>query len=460
MLLVYHITLLGELAVQGFFLDQRWSRVLVVGALAVAMTSCGARDVATAPTQVASASAELPATLVPATPPPMATAAPSPTTIASPTSEPLPTANLATATPRPSQIDPALAADLQRILDQLVADGTIPGAVLSVHIPGQGSWRGASGFADMQRTQPMEPTTEVRIASISKVFTAVVLLQLVEEGKLSLEAPLATWFPRLVPNADIITVRGLLQHTTGLYDYLEDKHFLSEALQAPDYVWPPAELVAYAAGRPPAFQPGARGAWDYSSTNYVILGMIVEQVTGNTLAQEMRSRIFTPLGLDHTFFPPDETVQGAAARGYRHIHDQTNISLSFAFATANLVSTAGDVQRFGDALFGGKLLKPETMDLMFTFKNGKGQYNMPDLEYGLGVMRNRLEVGVDARGVARPKMASTVIGHTGGFGGFRSALWHDPEGGITIALGMNQGATDPNILAARVFKAILISQGR
>jgi D-alanyl-D-alanine carboxypeptidase len=424
------------------------------------MTGCGAPYVAPAPTQAVSAGAALPATLVPATPLPRATTAPSPKTAASPTAAPPPTAEPATAAPQPSQIEPALAADLQRILDQLVADGTIPGAVLSVHIPGQEPWRGASGFADIQRTQPMEPTTEVRIASISKVFTAVVVLQLIEEGKLSLDTPLATWFPRLVPNADIITVHDLLQHTTGLYDYLEDKHFLSEALQAPNYVWPPAELVAYAAGRPSAFRPGARGAWDYSSTNYVIRGMIVEQLTGNTLAHEMRQRIFAPLGLDNTFFPPDETVRGAMARGYRQRHDQTNISLSFAFATANLVSTAGDVQRFGDALFGGKLLKPETMDLMLTFKNGKGQYNMPELEYGLGVMRNRLEVGVDARGIARPKTASTVLGHTGGFGGFRSALWHAPESGITIALGMNQGATDPNILAARVFKAILTSQGR
>jgi D-alanyl-D-alanine carboxypeptidase len=356
-------------------------------------------------------------------------------------------------TPQLAQIDPLLAADLQRTLDQLVADGTIPGAVLAVDIPGYAPWRGASGFADIQRAHAMEPTTEVRIASISKVFTAVVVLQLVEEGRLSLDESLSTWFPEIVPNAGRITVRSLLQHTTGLYDYLEDKHFLSKGFQAPAYAWPPAELVAYAAGRPSLFQPNAKGAWDYSSTNYVILGMIVEQVTGDTLAHQMRQRIFAPLGLEHTFFPPDDTVKGAAARGYRQLVDQTNISLSFAFATANIVSTVDDVRRFGDALFGGKLLKPETMDQMFTFKNGKGQYNMPMLEYGLGVMRNQLEIGSGAHGQAR-KSARTVLGHTGGFGGFRSALWHEPESGITIALGMNQGATDPNILAARVFKAI------
>jgi CubicO group peptidase (beta-lactamase class C family) len=105
-------------------------------------------------------------------------------------------------------------------------------------------------------------------------------------------------------------------------------------------------------------------------------------------------------------------------------------------------------------------LKPETLEMMFTFENGKGQYNMPALEYGLGVMRNQLAVGPDARGRARPATASTVLGHIGGFGGFRSALWYAPESGITIALGMNQGATDPNILATRVLQAVLASQGR
>jgi D-alanyl-D-alanine carboxypeptidase len=364
-------------------------------------------------------------------------------------------------TPTPPQaFDPALAEELQRILDQLVADGSIPGAVLAVHIPGQEPWTGASGYVDRQRSQPMQPTTKVRIASISKVFTAVVVLQLVEEGKLDLDAPVTTWFAELVPNATDTTVRRLLNHTTGLYDYLEDKHMLARAFQRPDHRWPSDELVAYAATYPPAFHPGARGAWDYSSTNYVILGMIVEQVTGNTLAQEMRQRIFIPLGLEQTFFPPDEVVQGVQARGYRYYYDQTNISLSFAFATANLVSTASDMQRFGDALFQGRLLKPETMDMMLTFENGKGQYNMPELEYGLGIMHNRLPVGPDAQGRRRPATASSVLGHTGGFGGFRSALWHQPESGVTIALGMNQGATDPNILATRVLHTILLWQGR
>jgi D-alanyl-D-alanine carboxypeptidase len=357
-------------------------------------------------------------------------------------------------------IDPALAAELQAILDNLVADGWIPGAVLTVHIPGQAPWTGASGYIDRQRTQPLTAATRMRIASISKVFTAVVVLQLMEEGRLSLDSPLSTWFPSLVPSSDAITVRMLLNHTTGLYDFLEDGYFLGKAYQAPDYHWPPSELVSYAAQAPSLFSPGAPGAWDYSSTNYVILGMIAEAVTGRPLATEMRERIFQPLGLTQTYFAPDEAVEGVVARGYRNSNDVTAISLSFAFATANLVSTTEDVQRFGAALFGGQLLRPETMEQVYVFQNGKGQYLMPALEYGLGVMRNLLPVGPDASGNPRPAEASTVMGHTGGFGGFRSVLWHEPVSGITIALGENQGATDPNILATKALDAVLRSQGR
>ena len=294
----------------------------------------------------------------------------------------------------------------------------------------------------------MTADTRVRIASISKIFTAVVMLQLAQEGRLDLDAPLSTWFPDLVPNAEAITVRQLLQHRTGLYDYLEDRNFVSQAYRTPEKIWEPRELVDYAAQFPPSFNAGAEGAWDYSSTNYVILGMIAEQVTGRTLAQEIRQRIFEPAGMASSYFSPEEEVSSPYARGYSQSADQTNISLSIVFATASLVSTVADEQAFAQALFGGELLSPAMQEQMYTFVSGKGQYNMPELEYGLGLMRTRLPV--DGAGEA-----SRVLGHIGGFGGFRSALWHAPESGITIALGANQGSTDPNLLATIVLAAVL-----
>jgi peptidoglycan/LPS O-acetylase OafA/YrhL/CubicO group peptidase (beta-lactamase class C family) len=400
-------------------------------------------------------------TLVPATAAPASTATSSPSSTAAPaTPDSTSTPTISPTAVAPQAFDPMLATELQRILDQTVADGAIPGAVLSVSIPGQAPWNAASGVAARQTGQPMQPDTQVRIASISKVFTAVVILQLVQEGKISLDAPVASWFPDLVPNGDKITVRNLLNHTSGLYDYLEDRNFVNRAYKQADRSWAPRELVEYATQFPASFRSGAKGAWDYSSTNYVLLGMIAEQVTGTTLGHEMRQRIFEPLELAQTFFAPEQAVQGQQARGYSNAIDQTNAPMSIVFATANIVSTADDVRRFATALFEGRLLEPETLALMEQFVSGKGQYNMPKLEYGLGVMRNRLPVGPGADNRPRPAEVTTVMGHIGGFGGFRSALWFAPESGITFVLSVNQAATDPNKLATRIFDAILTHQGR
>jgi D-alanyl-D-alanine carboxypeptidase len=350
-------------------------------------------------------------------------------------------------------LDAEQAAALQAALDRAVADGYIPGAVAAVNIPGYQTWVGASGLADRQAQTPMTPETQVRIASISKVFTAATVLLLIEEGRLSLDDTLDTWFPGLVPGADTITVRNLLQHTTGLYDFLEDYQYVNQAYREPERLFAPAELVAYAAQFPAAFRPGAEGAWDYSSTNFVILGMIVEAVTGRSLAEEMRARIFAPLGLEGTSFAPDEPIAGPFATGNSGGAVQQNVAMSFGYATANLVSTVADVQTFGRALFAGDLLSAESRELMLSFVGGKGQYNMPELAYGLGVMRNVLPVGRGAE-------ESTVYGHIGGYGGFRSALWHAPASGATIALGVNQAGTDPNLLAASLFDATLDVMGR
>jgi D-alanyl-D-alanine carboxypeptidase len=362
--------------------------------------------------------------------------------------------------PAPQAIDPTLATALQQVLDTTVADGGIPGAALTVLLPNGASWTGASGLADPDAEVAMAPETRVRIGSLSKMFTAVVVLQLVEEGKIDLDAPIATWLPDLVPHGDAITVRELLQHTSGLYDYLEDRKFLSRAYDDPERDWQPRELVEYAAGFPPSFAPGAKNRWDYSNTNYVILGMIVEQATGRPLAQELRQRIFEPLGLHSTYALPDDTVEGPQARGYSKSVDQTNVAMSFTFAAANIVTTVDDLRVFGGALFTDRLLKPATRELMEQFVNGKGQYDMADLEYGLGLMRYSLPVGLGPDGQPRPADASRVVGHIGGFGGFRAALWYAPVEGTLVALSVNQASTDPNDFATRVFEAILQHQER
>jgi D-alanyl-D-alanine carboxypeptidase len=360
--------------------------------------------------------------------------------------------------PAEVKFDPGLADELQHILDDTVADGAIPGAVLSVRMPDGTIWTGASGLADRDDGAAMQLDTRVRIGSLSKMFTAVVVLQLMEEGKLSLDDSLTTWLPNLVPNGDAITVRQLLQHTSGIYDYLEDRRLVSQAYDHPERNWTPEELVEYAVDLPPAFAPGTKGGWDYSSTNYVILGMIIERATSHSLDQELRQRIFTPLGLHATYVVPAETVEGSLARGYSKSDDRTDAAMSFTFGSANIVTTIDDLRTFGMALFTGELLEDATLKQMQQFVDGKGQYDMPDLEYGLGLMGDQLPIAAGSQ--SESAATRPVIGHIGGFGGFRAALWYAPEDGMLIALSVNQASTDPNKLATQILSAMLASQKR
>ena len=353
-------------------------------------------------------------------------------------------------------LDPALTAELQQLLDTAVADGFIPGAVLSVQAPGYAPWTGASGLADRDQQVRMTPSTPIRIASVSKMFTAVVVMQLVEEGTIALGAPVATWFPDLLPDGERITVRQLLQHTSGVYDYLEDRSFVAQAQRGHERVWKPEELVAYAV----RFPSGRLGRWDYSSTNYVVLGMLVERVTGQSLAQQMRQRIFEPFDMRETVFAPQEAVPQRMAHGYSQRTDITNVSMSFGFATSSIVSTAEDLQRFGQALFAGDVLRTETRALMFDFVSGRGQYGMPNLEYGLGMMRNQLPL--DSFSIQRAYSIDDrmVIGHIGGYGGFRTALWYAPASDVLITLSFNQAQADPNDVATAALDRVLVSLGR
>ncbi len=361
---------------------------------------------------------------------------------------------------RPQPLDPALIAQLQAVLDNTLADGTIPGGVLSVSIPGYEPWSGASGLANSEQGRSMEPATLIHLSSITKMYTAVVVLQLVEEGQIDLDAPIGTYLPEIVPLANRTTVRQLLSHTSGIFDYLEDSRFFLEAYQNPERTYTSAELVEMVAPFGAAFEPGTAGAWKYSSTNYVILGMLVEQVTGRPMAEQMRQRIFEPLGLEHSFFAPYQPVQGTVAQGYIGTSDRVDVSMTFVFATGNIVATAGDLRQFVDALFAGRLLNAQSMALMTSVVDTGGAYDMPELHYGLGLMQANLAVGPGPNGEERPEALSAVLGHIGGIAGSRSAVWHVPASGITIALGMNQANIDPNVLARDTLEAILTWQGQ
>lgn len=355
-------------------------------------------------------------------------------------------------------IEPALITALDRVLDKSTNRG-IPGVTVAISIPGYQTWYGARGLADRKQSQPIDAANVFRIGSLSKMFYATVIMQLVQEGKLELDKPVSTWMPNVVPNADKITVRHLMSHTSGLYDYLENR-FMRMVLQNPQRVWKPQELVGYAVERGAYFAPGTAGRWRYSNTNYVVLGMLIENVTGHTLAQETRQRILDPLKLTHTFIEPDERVQGTLVHGYAGSSDWTNLHSSYAWGSANVVSSVDDLRRFAEALFGGQLLKPETFALMNSFVSGQGSFGMPKLEYGLGIMRNQLLVGPGPNRQPRPASLTTALGHIGGVGGYRAAVWYFPEQKITIVAGFNEANVNPVVLPTDILDAVLTYQGK
>ncbi|HEU5099775.1 MAG TPA: serine hydrolase domain-containing protein [Roseiflexaceae bacterium] len=337
-------------------------------------------------------------------------------------------------------VDPALAAALEQLLEQTVVSGRIPGAALAVSIPGQGTWAGARGLADRDGGLALAPDTIFSIASISKLFVATVALQLVQEGWLSLDQTVERWLPGMIAHGDRIAVRHLMNHTSGLPDYL-DESFAEAALADRGRVWAPHELVASALERRSAT---AVGRWRYSNTNYVLLGMIVEQVTHNSLARELHQRIIDPLGLSHTFVAPDDPLPAQIMHGYEGRRDETmGREMSFAWGAGSILSSVEDLARFAGALFGGVLLRPETLATMRTFVGTRG-WDPPDLTYGLGVMRMLLRA-------AQPMVA---LGHTGALIGYRTALWYLPNTGVTIAVALNQMTADPDRVAAKALDAL------
>lgn len=347
----------------------------------------------------------------------------------------------------PQQLDPGLAAALDAALAQARADAKAAGALLYVDVPGRGAYSGAAGLADVAAGTPLESGARVRVASVTKTFVAVVALQLVQEGWLLLDHSVAHWLPGLVPGGEQITVRELLGHRSGLPDYLTDE-FVARARRQPERVWTPAELVAEALRRPRRFAPGAPGRWAYSNTNYILLGMIVERVTGNPLERELRQRVIEPLGLAGTALAPPTASSDGLAHGYVGGDDYTALNMSVAWAAGGLTSTAGDLGRFAAALMDGALLRPDTLAVMLDCGGTGGAWGIADLAYGLGVMRRTLPAaGLDPA-------QRLALGHTGALGGYRSAVWRFPASGVTVVALMTSYEADPNRLVARALETL------
>ncbi|MDH2427011.1 serine hydrolase [Sphaerisporangium sp. TRM90804] len=306
-------------------------------------------------------------------------------------------------------------AGIQRALDRAVADGGGPGVVAELRDADTPPWFGAAGVADLTTGRGRGPGEHFRIGSLTKAFTGTVVLQLAAEAGLTLDDTVAKWLPGVVeqyiPGADgaEISVRRLLNHTSGLPDAL------------------PGEEP------PPAEEPGAR--FIYSKINYTLAGMIVEGVTGSTLADEIDRRIARPLRLTGTYLPAAETtIRDPHPRHYSRlgetgpeaeIHDVTEMDVSWAWAAGGMVSTTSDLHRFLSALLRGRLLPPAEQKEMFTTVSTEGADWVPDTAYGLGVYSQRLPCGV------------TLWGGGGSIPGSTSYAMGDRQGAHLLVSNLN-----------------------
>jgi len=300
------------------------------------------------------------------------------------------------------------AASLRQDIDALVAGGA-PGAILLIR-NGDQTTRLTGGVANLATQRAMRPIDRYRIASLTKTYVATVVLQLVAEGKLRLSDSVERWLPGLVPKGGKITIRQLLNHTSGLYDHEKDPEVLKPYLSGKlGYYWSPRRLVKLAVSRKALFAPGATERSSYSSTNYLVAGLIVEAVTGKSIGAELKRRIFRPLDLRATTYPtrttqlPSPYAHGYFMLGQPPLADVSGFSPSLSGAAGAIVSTVHDVAGFYRALLSGRLLEPALLRAM--------QRTLPstaaDLgqRYGLGVERFQTSCGV-------------AWGHSGSFPGY------------------------------------------
>jgi D-alanyl-D-alanine carboxypeptidase len=268
--------------------------------------------------------------------------------------------------------------NLTSIARGLVKSG-VPGAIVYVRTP-TGNRAGVAGYADRAAHISMRAADRYRIASVSKAFVSVLILQLETEGKLDIDDAVAKYLPGVVPNGGAITLRELMNHTSGLFNYTDDDAFVNDPLTNFARTWAPQELLALAFAHPPKFAPGAD--WSYSNTNYIVLGLVVQAMTGKPLGQVLQERIFTPLGLTSTSFPLTIALAPDFVHGYIKVPGTPLFDISaglnptFGWAAGAIVSNAGDVTAFYRALFTGKVLPAAQLKEMESPTTNSGVYGL------------------------------------------------------------------------------------
>ena len=309
----------------------------------------------------------------------------------------------------------------------LLGDG-YPAALAAVTDAKGESAGAAVGKGSLETGQAPPMDGEVRIGSNTKTFVAVVVMQMVQEGKVGLDEPIETYLPGLIRGEGIdgskITVRQLLQHTSGLPEYTDTTPGRSDIFQIKDHYAQPRDLLDTALGKPAAFEPGTQ--WAYTNTNYVVLGMLVERVSQRPVGEQIDERIVKKLGLSHTYFPApgDRSIKGTHPQGYHlsaggKLEDITEMDPAWGWAAGAMVSTPSELNTFFQAVFDGRLLTQASIDEMKKGVDASSRFG-PGVVYGLGLIGTPLSCG------------GTSWGHGGTIHGYQTDNAVGPDGTAAI----------------------------
>lgn len=339
-----------------------------------------------------------------------------------------------------STLNNQIVAEWERVSDSILATSEVPGMIIGIWAPGRNlSWVVGKGKSNLSTGEKPGPSMKYRMGSLTKTYTYTVLLQLADSGRINLTDKLSQFFPGF-PKADSITIRMLCNHTSGIFDYTETNPFLVSLMTNPLKKWTSQEMIDLVMTEPFYFTPGTN--FRYSNTNTIIAGQIVEQITGNTIAEEIRQRVLGPLHLLNTSFPESPLMPEPYVHGYGWYEgDSTDVSEAYdpsmAGASGAMIADVYNLKAWVEQLYHGTLLSQEMQVERLIMIPAPGE---DCEEYGLGIMH---------------KIYPPMWGHTGTIPGYKNWAGYCPSENVTIVISYNSTTNKPMVLASRLMTIYL-----